>query len=176
MTLRTTFEDTEKRAWQIKLSVNAIKRVKENAGVDLLMPVPTKQMTEEELGEITDYSQLPTLMRLQADVDCFADVLYQLVKPQCEKADVSQDDFLDAISGATIKEARDIFWPLYADFFHEAGQEPMAQLVELAGKGYETLLTAIDVDQTQIIEEISRKASEISKGLAGRMSTELPAS
>lgn len=176
-TVQTThFEDAEKRPWRIRLTVNSIRRVKEDAGIDLLQPVPAKGMSEDEVGEISDYDELPPLMRLQVDMNCFCEVLYHVVKPQCDANEVSKDDFLDSMDGGAIKRAKDIFWPLYSDFFLQAGQEVMAKLVDVAGEGYRKLLEGLELDSKSVLEQISKTTSEINEALAGKTSTKSQAS
>jgi hypothetical protein len=75
------------------------------------------------------------------------------------------------MDGATIKRAKDVFWPLYSDFFLEAGQEIMAKLVDAAGEGYRTLVAGIELDSASMMEQISKKASEVNAALAGKTST-----
>ena len=71
-----TFTDNTGRAWTIAINVDAIKRVKALAKVNLLEAVEGK-----------------LIERLVSDPVLLCDVVYTLCKPQADQLDVSDEDF-----------------------------------------------------------------------------------
>jgi hypothetical protein len=156
-----------------------MSRVKEQAGADLIQPFPTKEPTEEELAAITDIKELPLLMQLQVDAALFSEVLYWVLQPKCEEAGVSRDSFLDAIDGATLGKAKEVFWPIYSDFFQQAGQEPLAQMIGVVGNSLKTMMDEIHVDSEALEENMKvavRKANDGLSKMAGPPSGSSPES
>jgi hypothetical protein len=97
-----TFADSTGRTWQISLTVDAIKRVKNLLQIDL---------TEPLLG------QPPLMTRLALDVLLLCDVLYVLVKPQADAAGVSDEAFGASLGGEAITGAHDALMEVWTDFF-----------------------------------------------------------
>jgi hypothetical protein len=89
------FTDAEGRTWEVAVNVNAVKRVRDLAGVDLL-----------------DAAGNDLLSRLAADPCLLVNVIFALVKPQADAAKVSDESFgramigdvLDAASAALVQD------------------------------------------------------------------------
>jgi hypothetical protein len=161
--LTNDFEDADGRHWTLRLSVNAMARVKEHTQVDLVQPFTGDEMSEEDLKKVTDLAELPILLQMQINPVLFSEVLYWLLQPYCDKAEVSRDIFLDSLDGAAIGRAGKVFWPLYADFFQQLGQEPLAQMVATIGEGYRTVMDGMQIDSEAIVGKIQQGVDDFNK-------------
>lgn len=83
-----TFKDNAGRDWTVAINVNAIKRVRDLAKVNLL---------DVFEGKLID--------RLAADPVLLCDVLYAVCKPQADTAGVSDEQFGEALAGDAIELA-----------------------------------------------------------------------
>lgn len=132
----TTFQDAEKRTWQVGLTVDSIKRVKALLQVDL---------TEPLAGEP------PLMTRLALDVILLCDVLFALVKPQADAAGVTDEQFGASLGGEAIIAAHDALMEAWVDFFRNLRRthlvtaiEKQAELVRAAVAAGEKRLAALD--------------------------------
>ena len=92
--------DAENRTWSTAISVNAIRRVKELVGVNLL---------EVFDGEL--------LARLADDPVLLVNTLYAICKPQADERDVSDEAFGELLVGDRIEEATTALVRGINDFF-----------------------------------------------------------
>ena len=95
-----TFTDNTGRAWTIAINVDAVKRVKALAKVDLLEAVEGK-----------------LIERLVSDPVLLCDVVYCLCKPQADQLAVSDEDFGRAMAGDAIELATTALLEELVDFF-----------------------------------------------------------
>tara|TARA_B100001094_G_scaffold330972_1_gene397726 strand:+ start:2968 stop:3438 length:471 start_codon:yes stop_codon:yes gene_type:complete len=82
------FKDTEGRQWNVNITVQDIKRVRELCDVDLMEAVE---------GKLLD--------RLSTDPILLVDTLFAIVQPQAEKREVSDEDFGRSMAGDAIETA-----------------------------------------------------------------------
>lgn len=96
-----SFKDTEGRVWTLRITVAAIRRIKDIAGIDLGTSIFAE---ESPLASLSD--------------DCLkmARAVYAAVLPEAEKRNVSEDAFLDALSGDCIEQMSNAFLEGLADF------------------------------------------------------------
>lgn len=100
------FTDSKNRTWVVDITVSAIKRIRELAGIDFGNPkVFADQGTMEKIG---------------LDVVLLADVLYAALLPSITQKGIEKDDFCDALQGDTINEAQFALLEGIADFFPKA--------------------------------------------------------
>jgi hypothetical protein len=92
--------DAENRTWSTAISVNAIRRVKELVGVNLL--------------EVFDGEMLA---RLADDPVLLVNTLYAVCKPQADERDISDEAFGELLVGDTIELAAAALVRGIADFF-----------------------------------------------------------
>lgn len=92
--------DAENRTWSTAISVNAIRRVKELVGVNLL--------------EVFDGEMLA---RLADDPVLLVNTIYAVCKPQADERDVSDETFGELLVGDTIELAAAALVRGIADFF-----------------------------------------------------------
>ena len=103
----TTFTDTEGRSWTVQVTVDAIRRVRDLTGVNLAV-----EATGGDLFE-----------RLAADPVLLCDILYGLVKPEADKASVSDEDFGRAMAGDAIDCATEALLEELVAFFPQSQRQ-----------------------------------------------------
>jgi hypothetical protein len=109
------FIDTNGAAWQISLTIDAIKRVKCVLGIDLASP---------------QEGTPPTIARLDSDIIFLCDVLYVLLKPQCDAAGIDDVGFAQRLGGETITAAHDALFTELTDFFRQCRREDVVKLIQ----------------------------------------------
>lgn len=97
-----SFKDTEGRIWTLRITVAAIRRIKDIAGIDL--------------GDFSIFAEESPLASLSDDCLKMARAVYAAVLPEAEKRNVSEDAFLDALSGDCIEQMSNAFLEGLADF------------------------------------------------------------
>ncbi|MCC7409104.1 MAG: hypothetical protein IT442_13635 [Phycisphaeraceae bacterium] len=142
-----TFTDNASRSWTIQLTLDAVKRVKNLVGVNLL---------ELEGGDPA--SGGPLLTRLGTDVLLLCDVIYALIKPQADQRQgggVSDEQFAAALGGDAILAAQTAFYEELVDFFrglHRGDLVKVVQMqrrmIDLAVQRIETRIDGLDLDAT----------------------------
>jgi hypothetical protein len=108
------FVDSSGNAWQVRIDVSTIKRVRDKYGIDL-----SKVMSSQ--SELT---------RLADDVVLLVDVLFALVSPQAETRKVSAEDFAHLLAGDTIESATNALMEAIIDFFPQSRRVLLRQLWE----------------------------------------------
>ncbi|MCC7409168.1 MAG: hypothetical protein IT442_13965 [Phycisphaeraceae bacterium] len=138
-----TFADNASRSWTIQLTLDAVKRVRNLVGVNLL---------ELEAGDP------PLLTRLGTDVLLLCDVIYALIKPQADQRQgggVSDEQFAAALGGDAILAAQTAFYEELVDFFrglHRGDLVKVVQMqrrmIDLAVARIETRIDGLDLEAT----------------------------
>lgn len=95
-----TFKDNAGRTWTLSLNVDAVKRVRSLASVNLLEAIEGK-----------------LLERLGSDPILLCDVLFALVKPEADAQNVSDVEFGRALGGDAIDLATTALMEELVDFF-----------------------------------------------------------
>ena len=101
------FTDSAGRAWNVHLTVGAIRAV--------------KAATQEDLCAALDGTP-PLYQRLASDMVLFADVLAAVLGPQMTAAKVTAADLDALLEGKTLAAASDAFFEELADFFQGRGE------------------------------------------------------
>ena len=96
-----TFKDKDGRDWQIELTIGAARRVRDLLGVNLL-----------EL----DKGDPPLLTQLGTDEMLLVDVIYCLIKPQADAAEVTDEMFGCSLDGEAVWSACNAFYAELIDF------------------------------------------------------------
>ena len=157
-----TFTDTAGRTWTIALTIDAVKRVKSLLDVNLL---------ELEAGDP------PLLTRLGTDVILLCDVIFVLVKPQADAADVSDQEFAAALGGDVVLAAQTAFYEELVDFFRKLGRGDMAKavdaqrrMIDLAVRRIETRIDRLDLEASieSILGEPSMSSPQSSASTPAR--------
>jgi len=124
-----TFTDAAGRTWTVAVTVDAIKRVRDLLGEDLL-----------------DVERV--FPRLMADPILLCDVVYCVCKPQADAEKISDVDFARAMAGQTIAQAKQALVEELIDFFPDPDQQEMLRLAlskqdELAKRVKEAIKTRL---------------------------------
>src|SRR5262245_66052332 len=98
-----TFSDNAGRIWTLQINVDAIKRVRDLAEVNLLEVVEGK-----------------LLERLISDPVLLCDVIYSVCKPEADAKQVSDEDFGRAMAGDAIEAATTALLEELVGFFPQA--------------------------------------------------------
>ena len=133
-----TFTDSAARTWTLSLTIDAAKRVRSLLDVNLLEP---------EKGDP------PLLTRLGTDVILLCDVIYALVKPQADAAEVTDEQFGAALGGEVILAAQTAFYEEMVDFFRGLARrdlvravETQRRMIELTVQSIEARIEGLDVE------------------------------
>jgi len=132
-----TFKDHKGRSWTLHIDVNAIRRVRLLVGVDLM------KATEGAL-----------LQELSDDICRLVDVLYAVLAPQCQSADVSDIDFGEAMIGDALDAGLTALLEDLVGFFRQGERKMLATFLSKMNRVYEartklaiSRMEAIDLDQ-----------------------------
>lgn len=136
-----TFKDSTGRVWTVEITVAAVKRARDLAGVDLLDP-----------GGLDEQGQ-PLMTRMALDLILFGQTLYALCKPQADAAGLNDEGFAGLLSGETLRGAYDAVWDEWADFFRclrrthlVAALEQVQQMVQRVTEATARRVEAIAAD------------------------------
>lgn len=130
-----TFQDNAGRAWTVTINVDAIKRVRTLAKVNLL-------------DVLDDGCKL--LAELHDDPVLLVDVLYCVCKPEADTQNVSDEEFGRAMSGDAILQASTALLEELSDFFPNARQR--AAMKDLLKKTETVVDRLLDHAETTIAE------------------------
>lgn len=153
------FIDSEKRTWEVVIDINAFKRVKAYADYDLANLINITAKDGEANGD-------DEISRLAADEVKLGEVIYAIVKPQCDKENVSEEQFYAAFKKDAINDAFSALLKEYADFFPNPKGEYAKKVVEMTlramEKGKELLhdeLQKLDVEKA-LSEAVVKSTAE----------------
>lgn len=111
--LQKSFKDTKGREWYLSpIPFDAYLRLKKGTyqlNLEDLIFLPTKQ---EQLGTATQ-----PLAALVEDLERFVGVVYEIIRPQVERANLKQEDFTGALDGEVLMAMTDAFCQGVYDFF-----------------------------------------------------------
>ncbi len=128
----SSFKDTNGRSWPVRITVATIRRIKDLTGL--------------ELGSL---SNSQALADISGDYLRLSRVLYAIVKPDADAVKITEDQFLDALSGDCLEQASSAFVEALADFFPGAqgrlirtamkqAEKQMQDALEKAGQSLES--------------------------------------
>jgi hypothetical protein len=155
-----SFKDNEGRPWEIRITVDAIKRVRALLDVDLLGVLE---------GKLVD--------RLSTDPVLLCDVVYVVCKPQADAKGISDEDFGRAMAGDAIDAATKALLDELVDF--SPSRRDRQNLRRVLDKTWTAMERARDVVEAKIerfdADEVLRRALATSGGSSGA-ALESPAS
>lgn len=133
-----TFTDNGSRVWTVQITVSTIKRVQALVGVNLLDVLDSKSHLLEKLS--TD----PILL---------CDVLYAICQQQAQAANVSDEQFGEALAGDVIDHATTALLQELADFFPAAKRQvlrkALTKLREVEEKALQIASAQLDSPELQ---------------------------
>lgn len=140
-----TFVDNAGRTWTVALNVDAIKRVRDLASVNLLEVIE---------GKLLD--------RLISDPILLCDVIYAVCKPEADTKHIVDVDFGRAMGGDAIDGATTALLEELVDFFPQARRRVLGKALDKLRKLEAAALTAV---------EARLDSAELEKRLAAELAT-----
>lgn len=139
------FKDSAGRVWQIEITIDAVKRVRDLLGLDLL-------------DQASDTEKVPAITKIGTDIVALIDTIFVILKPQADAANISDVDFARAIGGRAALDAQTAFYEELADFFQSMGRPDKTKIV-LAQKTMieltiQRLEMVVQVDPQKEVEKI----------------------
>ncbi len=157
-----TFCDNAGHTWTVQVNVDAIKRVRDLAQVNLLEVVEGK-----------------LLERLISDPVLLCDVIYSLCKPEADAKNVSDVDFGKAIGGDAIDSATTALLEELVDFFPQAKRRVLAKALAKLRKLETAALAAVEtrLDSPELERQMAQRLAQLenSSGSAPESSASTPA-
>lgn len=151
-----TFIDNAGRTWTVAVNVDAIKRTRDLAGVNLLEVIEGK-----------------LLERLTTDPILLCDVIYCLCKPEADAKNVSDADFGRAMGGDAIDGAAAALLEELVGFFPQGRRKVLAKALDKLKKLEAAALNAVEARLDS--QELERQMAEQLASL-GNSSGSAPAS
>jgi len=151
-----TFTDNAGRAWTVSINVDAVRKVRAEAGVDLL---------EVADGKLID--------RLAEDPVLLCGAIYACCREQAEARNISPEDFGRAMAGDAIDAAVAAFLEDLVDFFPSRRRPVLRKVLEkfraMEGALVRTALERLDSPEldARLQDEMSRACSGGLPGLPG---------
>ena len=142
-----TFNDNAGRSWTVQVNVDAIKRVRDLAAVNLLEVVEGK-----------------LLERLISDPVLLCDVIYCLVKLEADARSVSDVDFGRAMGGDSIDGATTALLEELVDFFPQAKRRVLAKALAKLQKLQTAALAAVEtrLDSPELDRQMAAQLQQLS--------------
>lgn len=161
-----TFTDNQGRTWTLTINVDAVRRVRSLAKVDLLSAID---------GEL--------LQKLSDDPVLLCDVIYALAKPEADAKSISDEDFGRAMAGDAIDKATTALLEELVDFFPSQRRGLLAKVLEklkklqgMAVKAVETKLegTSLEEEMKAALAQLDGPGSSSGNSPASSVSTPAP--
>lgn len=114
-----SFTDNLGRTWTMVVNVATIKRVRALCGVDL------NAIIEVEDGK----PETRLLEKLSTDPVLLVDVLYAVCQPECDRRQVTDEDFGSAMAGDAIDLATSALLDEIIDFFPDAKRQAFRKIL-----------------------------------------------
>lgn len=126
-----SFTDTLGREWKIDLTIGAMKRVKDELGLDLLAPheKPGESADERAKSKLFKGRRALLVSVLNSDPSLLIDVICQIIAPQMEAKKVTGDDFAESLGGDAAYQAYRAFHDEWSDFFQKFHRPDAAAMV-----------------------------------------------
>ena len=157
-----TFTDNAGRVWTVQVNVDAIKRVRDLAQVNLLEVVEGK-----------------LLERLISDPILLCDVIYCLCKPEADAKSISDVEFGRAMAGDAIDGATTALLEELVDFFPQAKRRVLAKALAKLQKLQTAALAAVEtrLDSPELEKQMAARLAQLesSSGSAPESSASTPA-
>jgi hypothetical protein len=141
-----TFNDNAGRSWTVQVNVDAIKRVRDLAQVNLLEVVEGK-----------------LLERLIGDPVLLCDVIYCLCKPEADGKGISDVDFGRAMGGDAIDGATTALLEELVDFFPQAKRRVLAKALAKLQKLQTAALAAVEtrLDSPELDRQLAQQLAQL---------------
>ncbi len=162
------FKDNADRTWSVAINVDAVKRIRDLAGLDILA-----------IGN----GDADLVNRLADDPILLVDVLYAACKPEADTQKITPEDFGKSMGGDAIDAAVTALMAEIVDFFPSRRRAvlkaALAKVDEGRGLAMDRALTKVTaLDMKSLIEKAAANAEQATSAPAasGDSSTSSPAS
>jgi hypothetical protein len=112
------FMDCEARTWNLRIDIDAIRRVRSAYSIDLA----------------TALASTETIERLSSDIVLTIDVIYEICRPVAEKHGVTPESFGRSLAGDALGQAVTAFEEALVEFLPESNRRATARRILEAGK------------------------------------------
>ena len=112
------FKDCEARNWEIRIDVDAVRRVRAACGIDLATVLASEDSIE----------------KLKNDICLTIDVIYELVRPVAERLSVDAAAFGKALMSDSLGHALTAFEEALVEFLPESNRRALARQMLGAGQ------------------------------------------
>ncbi len=165
------FKDTAGREWKIDLTIGAMNRVRDALGLDLLAPHEKPGDKADQRAKDLKFKGRQALLVsiLSRDASLLFDVIYQIVKPQLEKANITVDEFVESMGGDSAYDAYKSFHEEWSDFFRKFHRPDAAKMVEKHLQLIEAEAKRDELVVDQIGEAVERKMQQRRKVLEEKL-------
>ena len=136
-----SFKDTEGRVWTLRITVAAIRRIKDIAGIDL--------------GDFSVFGEGGPFSDLGSDSCRLVEIVYAAVKPEADILGVTMEKVMESFVGESVVKASEALLESLADFFPGSQGLLIRRALELSGKAKEDA----DAQLRRFVEETLEKAS-----------------
>lgn len=156
-----TFIDNAARAWTVAINVDAIKRVRDLVGVNLLEVIE---------GKLLD--------RLIGDPVLLCDVIYSVCKPEADARNVTDVDFGRAMAGDAIDGATNALLEELVDFFPQGRRRVLGKALAKLKKLEAAALNAVEIrlESPELDRRMAAALAELEAPPPGNSSGSAPAS
>ena len=119
------FSDTNGRPWDVRIDINAIRRVRAAFGLDLAKILASPD----------------SLAALYGDIVQLVDVIYTICKPQADASGVSDIQFGEGLAGDVLGMAIEAFEQAAIDFLPESRRRTLLRQILDSGKAVQAQAT-----------------------------------
>lgn len=155
--MKTVFRDAKGRDWVVNIPYSTYKRVKAVLQINLEDLIVTPKNKDD----------LPTapLARLCDDIDKLIDLIYEILRPDCEARSVSREDFEAALDGDAMSGALHAFIGALYAFSRSAAKKTILKDAWMKGMAAEKVLMEraakeMPISTTRMIESLNRRFDE----------------
>ena len=146
------FKDKDGREFLLSVNITTVKRVRTLLGVDLL-----------NISE----GDPPLVMRLGTDPVLLVDVVYALIKPELDAANITDEQFGINLGGEGYPQAEKAFWDELEAFFRGLRR---LDLVSVLDKSKVAIRTMVDVGREEVeAEDVAAKVRQGMRDLVNSM-------
>ena len=139
-----SFTDEKGRTWSVVVTVDTVRRVRQLAGVDLMLVLKGTLLEE-----------------LAGDPVKLVDVLFAICKPQADAAKVTDQDFAEGLAGDSIDHATMALLGGIADFFPGPTRRLLRQLIDAGRANQEKIGALMEHRVTKAIAQMDAAASTL---------------
>ena len=113
-----SFKDCEARSWEIRIDVDAVRRVRIACGIDLATVLASEEAIE----------------KLKNDICLTIDVIFEIIRPVAEQQGVTAEAFGRSLRNDALGHALTAFEEALVDFLPEPNRRALARQMLSAGQ------------------------------------------